>query len=232
MQKNIKQDIAYAAADALIHDGMKLGLGTGSTACWVAARLAEHMKSGKIRSIRAVATSYNTRLDCERLGIPLLGLGDPALGNRLDLTIDGADEVDPARALIKGGGGALLLEKIIAYASDEFAVIVTDNKLVKHLGETFAVPVEVIPEALSLVRARLAALGAKDVVLRTSPSFAGPVYTDHANCILDARFPRIDKPADLERDLKAVPGIVESGIFTRPVNHLFVGFPDGRVEHR
>jgi ribose 5-phosphate isomerase A len=232
MEKNLKRDIAYAAADALIKDGMKLGLGTGSTACWVAVRLSEMIKAGKVKALRTVATSYNTRLDCERLGIPLTGLADPALGNALDLTIDGADEIDPARALIKGGGGALLLEKIIAYASKEFAVVATDNKLVKHLGETFAVPVEVIPEALSLVKEKLSRLGAGTIVLRTPPNFAGPVYTDHGNLILDARFPRIDDPAALERELKAVPGVVESGIFTRPVNHLFIGFPDGRVERR
>ncbi len=232
MEKNLKRDIAFAAADALIQDGMKLGLGTGSTACWVAVRLAELLKSRKIRSLRATATSYNTRLDCERLGIPLTGLADPALANQLDLTIDGADEIDPNRALIKGGGGALLLEKIIAYASREYAIVATDNKLVGHLGETFAVPVEVVPEALSLVQEKLAALGASPVVLRTPPNFAGPVYTDHGNLILDARFPRIDAPAELERELKAVPGVVESGVFTRPVNHLFIGFPDGKVERR
>ncbi len=232
MEKNIKKEIAFAAADALIKDNMKLGLGTGSTACWVAERLAEHLKSGKIKSIHAVATSYNTRLDCERLGIRLTGLGDPALGNRLDLTIDGADEIDPQRRLIKGGGGALLLEKIIAYASAAYAVVATDNKLVPYLGATFAVPVEVIPEALSLVREKLLSLGAREAVLRTPPNFAGPVYTDHGHLILDTRFPRIDDPPALERDLKTIPGVVESGVFTNPVTHLFIGHTDGRVEHR
>jgi ribose 5-phosphate isomerase A len=198
----------------------------------VAVRLAEFLKSGKIKTIRAVATSYNTRLDCEKLGIPLTGLGDPALDNRLDLTIDGADEVDPGRRLIKGGGGALLLEKIIAYASKEYAIVVTDNKLVPRLGATFAVPVEVIPDALSLVRETLIKMGAREAVLRTPPNFAGPVYTDHGNLILDTRFPKIEDPAGLERDLKAVPGVVESGVFTRPVNHLFVGYTDGRVERQ
>jgi ribose 5-phosphate isomerase A len=232
MEKNLKRDIAYAAADALIKDGMKLGLGTGSTACWVAVRLSELMKAKKVRSIHAVATSYNTRLDCERLGIPLTGLADPVLANSLDLTIDGADEIDPHRALIKGGGGALLLEKIIAYASVEFAIVATDSKLVTHLGQTFAVPVEVVPEALSLVQEKLVKRGASPVVLRTPPNFAGPVYTDHGNLILDARFPKILDPAALERELKSIPGVVESGVFNRPVNHLFIGFPDGRVERR
>ena len=108
----------------------------------------------------------------------------------------------------------------------------TDNKLVKHLGETFAVPVEVVPEALSLVREKLGRLGAAPVVLRTPTNFAGPVYTDHGNLILDARFPRIASPAGLERESKAIPGVVESGVFTRPVNHFFIGFPDGRIERR
>jgi ribose 5-phosphate isomerase A len=92
--------------------------------------------------------------------------------------------------------------------------------------------VEVIPEALSLVQEKLNRLGANPVILRMPPNFAGPVYTDHGNLILDARFPRIDAPADLERELKSIPGVVESGVFSRPVNHLFIGFSDGRVERR
>jgi ribose 5-phosphate isomerase A len=226
-KESLKKDIAFYAADALIKNGMKLGLGTGSTARWLVMRLAELLKSKAITSIYAVATSYQTRAECERLGIPLTNLSDPAIAGLLDLTIDGADEIDPDKKLIKGGGGALLLEKILADASKEYAVVADETKLVRWLGEKFPVPVEIIPEAIAPIGKKLTALGALKVELRQATGFAGPVFTERGNIILDARFEKIANPDQLEKDLKTIPGVIESGIFTRPVNHLVIGYPDG-----
>jgi ribose 5-phosphate isomerase A len=229
---NLKKDIAFHAVDMLVKNGMKLGLGTGTTAGWLVARLSELLKSKKLTSITAVATSFSAKMECERLGIPLTSLNDPALGGTLDLTIDGADEIDPQRILIKGAGGALLLEKIIAYASKEFAIVAENTKLVGQLGEKFPIPVEIIPEALVTVQGRLLKMGAASVELRMAERFAGPVFTEYGHLILDARFKRIADPRALEKELSAIPGVVESGIFSRPVNHLVIGHPDGLIEQQ
>ncbi|MCL2601937.1 MAG: ribose 5-phosphate isomerase A, partial [Treponema sp.] len=164
-QKAIKEMVAKAAVQALVKSGMKLGLGTGSTAAPVVRHIGALMAEGKLSGIRAVSTSLQTSIDCETWGIPLFSLNSREIGGALDLTIDGADEVDPKNCLVKGGGGALLLEKITAYASASYAIVVDESKVVEHLGLKFPVPVEVIPEARIPVTLALEQRGA-EVTLR------------------------------------------------------------------
>ncbi|MFQ3621570.1 MAG: ribose 5-phosphate isomerase A, partial [Spirochaetales bacterium] len=141
---NIKKEVGYAAADTYIKSGMKIGLGTGTTAIWCARRVAELISQGKLTNLLAVPTSTQTEYECQQLGIPLRTLNDPDIGGELDLSIDGADEVDETLCLTKGGGGALLIEKIVAYASKQYVVVIDTSKLVSHLGISFPIPLEVL----------------------------------------------------------------------------------------
>ena len=235
-QEEVKELVAAAAVDALVKSGMKLGLGTGSTAIPAVRRIGAGLAEGKLQNIKAVATSFQTTIECETLGIPLFTLNSREIGGKLDLTIDGADEVDPQNRCIKGGGGALLLEKIIAYASSYYAIVVDDSKIVENLGVKFPVPVEVIPEARLTVSRSLEKLGA-EVKLREALRKAGPVITDHGNLLLDIRFKEVVDPTALEAELNRIPGVVENGFFTGPLDRVlrpvvFVGLFDGRVEQR
>jgi len=227
----IKKLVAHTAVDTLVKSGMKLALGTGSTAIEAARRIAVLKNEKKLYNLMVVTTSLQTKMECLALGIPITTLIDPLLKAELDLTIDGADEIDPQNRLIKGHGGALLSEKIAAYASEQFAVVADYTKLVKRLGIKFAVPVEVIPEAHATVARQLKAKGAV-VSLQMAAHFAGPIFTEHGNLLLQAKFESITDPEALEKELSCIPGVVESGLFCRKVNHLFIGFADGKVDHR
>jgi ribose 5-phosphate isomerase A len=176
------------------------------------------MAQGELRDIRAVPTSFQTTIECEKWGIPLFTLNSKEIGGVLDLTIDGADEVDSGNRLVKGGGGALLLEKIAAYASASYAVVVDESKLVDNLALQFPVPVEVVPEARLTATKALEAMGAA-VVLREAVRKAGPVITDRGNVLLDVRFSSPVDPVVLEAEFNRIPGVVENGFFT------FVTFP-------
>lgn len=215
-----------AAACALDHlsDGMVVGLGTGSTAKWFVDLIAEHGIK-----ITGVPTSSQTRRQAESLGIPVTTL-DAA--GALDLTVDGADEFDPALNLIKGGGGALLQEKIVASASKRMVVIADPSKEVATLGR-FDLPVEIVrfgwTATARAVRACLAAQGipGRDAVLRES---AGkPFVTDEGHFILDLAARRIDDPVALDRALNAIPGVVENGLFCGIATEVIVGAEDGSV---
>jgi ribose 5-phosphate isomerase A len=202
-----------AAARALeeVRDGMRLGLGTGSTAKRFVELLGERVRGG-LRVV-GVPTSEVTRADAERCGIPTTTLDEI---DRLDLTVDGADEVDPALDLIKGGGGALLREKIVAAASDRMIVIADDTKLVTALGR-FPLPVEVVPFGLAATRRAMAEAFAKAGVsgqtgLRKGKD--GHVFvTDGGHWIVDAHLGRIDDAPRLAALLSAIPGVVEHGLF-------------------
>jgi ribose 5-phosphate isomerase A len=202
-----------AAARALeeVRDGMRLGLGTGSTAKRFVELLGERVRGG-LRVV-GVPTSEVTRADAERCGIPTTTLDEI---DRLDLTVDGADEVDPALDLIKGGGGALLREKIVAAASDRMIVIADDTKWVTALGR-FPLPVEVVPFGLAATRRAMAEAFAKaDVSGQTGlrKGKDGHVFvTDGGHWIVDAHLGRIDDAPRLAALLSAIPGVVEHGLF-------------------
>jgi len=217
----------------MVKSGMKLGLGTGSTAVHAVRRVGELLAKGELRDISAFATSFQTEIECEKLKIPFYSLNSQELANGLDLTIDGADEVDPQNRLIKGGGGAMLIEKLAAYASSQFAVIVDESKLTERLGYGFPVPVEVIPAARVQVTKALEKIGAI-VILREAIRKAGPVITEHGNIILDIRFEAENQiePSSLETELNQIPGVVENGFFTGKPPVIYVAQSGGTIETR
>ena len=222
-----------AAARALEHvrDGMKLGLGTGSTAKHFVELLGERVRAGL--NVVGVPTSEATRADAVRCGIPLTTLDDV---DRLDLTVDGADEIDPALNLIKGGGGALLREKIVAAASDRMIVIADESKSVDVLGR-FPLPVEVVPFGLAATRRAIGEAFAQSgvsgqMVVRKGKD--GHVFvTDGGHWIVDAHLGRIADAARLAGLLTLIPGVVEHGLFIGLASIAILAGPEGiRVVER
>jgi ribose 5-phosphate isomerase A len=210
---------AGEAAVALVTDGMRLGLGTGSTVYWTLRALAERVGAGL--HVVGAATSRETERLAHELGIPLAAIDD--IGP-LDLGIDGADEVSPALDLIKGGGGALLREKLVALQCRTRIIVVDSTKLVRRLGAR-PVPVEVVAFGWRATAARLAAEGGRPRLRTTADG--QPFVTDEGHHILDCAFPPIDEPEALARTLKALPGVVESGLFVGLADVVLVGSADG-----
>lgn len=216
---------AAVRALALVEPGMKLGLGTGSTAALFVGLLGQEVKKGL--EVVCVPTSEATRRQAEALGIPLTTLDDVTF---LDLTVDGADEIDSELRLIKGGGGALLREKIVATASDRMAVIADESKLVGTLG-AFALPVEVVSFGLMATHNMIEMLAADagcqgEVRLRRTAQ--GDVFlTDSGNCIFDCHFGRIEDPESLDEALKFIPGVVENGLFLGIADVAIIGGREG-----
>jgi ribose 5-phosphate isomerase A len=227
-QDRAKRAAAERAA-AMVETGMRLGLGTGSTAAFLVRRLGERVRDEGL-SIRAVPTSERTAALAREAGLTVTDLDEAGW---LDLTIDGADEVDGSMRLIKGGGGALLREKIVAAASDRMAVIADEGKRVSQLG-AFPLPIEVIPfgwrATQRIVRARLEGLHVEttDTSLRMAGS--EPFRTDEGNLILDLRLGRIGEPEALSGVLNQVPGVVENGLFLGLCRVLVIGREDGTAE--
>ena len=217
--------------EGLIFSGMKIGLGTGSTAMPAVERLAFHLHSGTIRDIKAVATSFQTSIACEQLGIPVYSMNATVIGGQLDLAIDGADEISPENHLIKGGGAALLLEKIVAYNAKQFVVVADSSKDVPHLGTGFALPVEIIAEARSALFRQLEGLGAQCKV-REGVRKAGPVVTDNGNLILDLLWKAPVDAVALEDTIKSLVGVVEVGFFTKNKPRCYIAHKDGSVTVR
>ncbi|MDR0290627.1 MAG: ribose-5-phosphate isomerase RpiA [Treponema sp.] len=230
-QTKIKEAAGRAAVDALVKSGMKLGLGTGSTAIHAIRRVGQLLALGSLKDVSAFVTSFYSEIECEKLGIPCYSLNSKELSGTLDLTIDGADEVDPDNCLIKGGGGALLSEKIAAYASASYAIAVGESKIVDNLGTSFPLPVEVIPEARVTTSKALEKLGAA-VELREALRKAGPIITEHGNLILDIRFTAPVDPAVMERKINQIPGVVENGFFTCNKPVVYIAHADGTIEVR
>jgi len=227
----MKSAAGKAAVDEMVKSGMKLGLGTGSTAIHAVRRVGELLSQGVLRDICAFATSFQTEIECEKLQIPFFTLNSRELSSGLDLTIDGADEVDPQNRLIKGGGGAHLIEKIAAYASAKYAITVDESKITERLGCGFPVPVEVVPEARTRVTMALEKLGA-NVMLREAVRKAGPVITEHGNLILDIRFNSAVDPTLMETEINTIPGVVENGFFTQKTPVVYIAHSNETVEKR
>lgn len=235
-QSEQKVLVSSTAVDKLIEEGkifsgMKIGLGTGSTAMPAVNRLAQRIADGTLKDIKAVATSFQTTLACEELNIPVYSMNDKIIGGSLDLAIDGADEVGPENSLIKGGGAALLREKIIAYNSKIFVVVSDESKIVNSHGTGFALPVEIIGEARVSVIAAMEKLGAK-CVIREGVKKAGPVITDNGNMILDCKWQNPVNPFELEDKIDDIVGVVECGFFTKNKPVVYVAHSDGSVECR
>jgi ribose 5-phosphate isomerase A len=219
-----KRAAGYAAVDACITESVtSIGLGTGTTAYWAIQRVGELVASG--RSLVAVATSVESEQHCRALGIPLTGLLE---GPPIAVAIDGADEVAPDFSAIKGGGGALFRERAVALAAQTFVLIVTAEKLVPVLGSA-PLPVEVVPFSWRYVAREIGALGAT-WTLREKDGAA--FVTDNGNNILDCRFGAIDDPAPRDRQLRAIHGVVTTGLFTGITSRVFVGALSGVYELR
>lgn len=217
---------AAAKAVEFVNADMVIGLGTGSTAILAVQLIGEKLKSGALRNITGIPTSIAIETEARRLDIPISTLEEHPV---VDLTIDGADEVDPDLNLIKGGGGALLREKIVAQASEREIIIVDASKMSEHLGTTWAVPVEVVSFGWGSQRAFLESLGA-DVRMRLDDENY-PYKTDHGNFILDCDFGPITDPAGLADQLNRRVGIVEHGLFLGLATDLIVA-SEGGIEHQ
>lgn len=220
MSINVKQLAAEKAVE-YVQDGMKVGLGTGSTAYWAIRKLGERVSGGL--QITAVATSQASEDQARELGIPLVAFGDV---DSLDLTIDGADELDGALQLIKGGGGALLREKIVAMGSTRMIVVADESKAVTTLGK-FPLPVEIVPFAWEWTVAALAKLGCKTELRRSGEDL---YKTDNGNYIADCRFEAIESAAELALALQRIPGVVEHGLFIGIADLAIIGKSDGTIE--
>ncbi len=206
---------AALAAVEMVESGMVVGLGTGRAAAMFVRALAGRVAQDGL-SVRGVPTSIRTAELAEELKIPLTTLDQVA---SVDIDVDGADEVDPNLDLIKGHGGALLRERVVASVSERFVVLVGDEKIVKNLGERMSVPVEVVPFATPVARRKLESLGS-EVELRSVGE--APYRSDNGNYILDARFERITSPSELEELIDGVPGVVDSGLFIGMADVVFV----------
>ncbi|MCX5937788.1 MAG: ribose-5-phosphate isomerase RpiA [Cyanobium sp. LacPavin_0920_WC12_MAG_62_9] len=219
LQDRMKQAVAEAAVEQ-IRDGMVLGLGSGSTAALMIHALGAKLRRGDLHNIVGVTTSFQGEVLAAELGIPLKSLN--AI-DRIDLAIDGADEVDPSFQLIKGGGACHVQEKLVARRADRFVVVVDSTKLVDTLNLGFLLPVEVLPGAWRQVQGQLREMGA-DAQLRMAVRKAGPVVTDQGNLVLDAKFAGgITNPASLEKEINNLPGVLENGLFVDITDQVLVG---------
>ena len=219
-----KRAAGEAAVDRYVRSGMRVGLGTGSTAVWAVRRIGSLLADGRLSDVQGVPTSVGSAAEAAACGIPLTTLDAHP---HLHLTVDGADEVSPALDLVKGGGGAHLREKIVAQASAMLVIVVDEPKLVPELGIRFPIPVEVVPMARRPEREFLEQLGAR-VSTRTG-SGGGPFVTDEGNYILDADFGPLPDPAALLEALSTRAGVVEVGLFLGMASVVLVAGADGQV---
>jgi ribose 5-phosphate isomerase A len=203
--KEAKQKVAEKIAEK-VKDGDVIGVGSGSTSFMALIAIAEKIKAEKL-NIKAIPTSVEISMFCSKLGVPLTSLTEA----RPDWYFDGADEVDGNKSLIKGRGGAMFKEKLLMSCSPVNYIIIDESKLVKKLGTNFPVPIEIFPAALLHVEERLKALEATSLTIRPAKGKDGPIITENGNLILDARFDNIGY--DMEQKIKAITGVIESGLF-------------------
>ena len=215
----MKQIVADAAINEVKSD-MILGLGSGSTAALMIKSLAEEIRSGKLKNIRGVATSFQSEVLALELDIQLIDL---ASVSQIDLAIDGADEVDPRYQLIKGGGACHVREKLVASKANQLLIVVDETKLVKNLNQTFPLPVEVLPNAWKQVKDVITDMQGS-TTLRMAKKKAGPVVTDQGNLILDVFFKNgIKNPKEIEISINNIPGVLENGLFVDLAHKVLVG---------
>lgn len=200
-----KQKVAEQIA-AKVKDGDVLGIGSGSTVYLALIAIAERIKAEKL-NVKGIPTSIEISMFCSKLGIPLTTLFE----NKPDWLFDGADEVDPNKSLIKGRGGAMFKEKLLISSSPVNYIIVDDSKIVDKLGTNFPVPIEIFPQSLLYVEQQLKRLGATSIVLRPAKGKDGSIISENGNLILDCHFEHIGK--SLEKDIKGITGVIESGLF-------------------
>ena len=220
---SLKKAAALKAVE-LVRDGMVVGLGTGSTAKHMVIALGENVRAGM--RLRGVPTSRETAMLATQQGIVLIDTDNAWV---IDVAIDGADQVDPSFNLIKGGGGALLKEKIVAASAKQFIVLVDQTKRVLVLGGSFPLPIEVIPFGWGSTAREIEALTQSRVVLRERNG--APFKTEAGNMIVDVHLARIDQPRELEIALNQIPGVVETGLFVGRTDLLIVGTANGVESH-
>ncbi len=216
-----KRRVARAAA-AHVESGSVLGLGSGSTARYFIQIVGRRLSERELSDILGVPTSVQAAADALESGIPMTSLDEHP---ELDLAVDGADQIDGGLEAIKGGGGALLREKVVASASKYYILIADERKLTQRLGEGCPLPVEVLPFSLGAVLRNIGKMGAL-AVLRKKRGKQDPVLTDNGNFVVDADFGAISDPKRLEADLKAIPGVLESGLFLGYADIAYIGTPD------
>jgi ribose 5-phosphate isomerase A len=216
--KQMKMAVAQAAA-ARVQSNTIVGLGTGSTTALLIQCLGDRLKSGELTNIKGVPTSFQAAVLAKQNGIPLVTLDDV---DEIDVAIDGADEVDPEKNLIKGGGAAHTREKVVDALAKQFIVVVDSSKLVDKLGSTFPVPLEVLPMAVAPVTRTVIQLGGTPA-LRMGVKKDGPVITDQGNMVLDVKFDSIPNPVEFEKILNNIPGVVENGIFVNVADLVLIG---------
>jgi ribose 5-phosphate isomerase A len=217
-----KKNAALAAVKH-VEDGFVVGLGSGSTASYAIEEIGNKIKHEKLH-ILGVPTSYQAFILAVKCGIPITTLEEHPI---LNLTIDGADQIDKELNVIKGMGGALAREKIVAVASKKLVIVADETKKVNVLGENnHPVPIEVLPVAAPVVMHKIKEIGGKPV-MREGKGKVGPIITDNGNIIIDAYFGLIHKPAELERALKSLTGVVETGLFVKMANRVYLGKSSG-----
>jgi len=215
----MKHIVANAAVKE-VKSEMILGLGSGSTAALMIRSLADEIRSGKLKNITGVATSFQSEVLAMELNIPLIDL---ASVSQIDLAIDGADEVDPRFQLIKGGGACHVREKLVASKSNKLLIVVDETKLVQSLNKSFPLPVEVLPSAWKQVKEIISEMDG-DSSLRMATKKAGPVVTDQGNLILDVLFnDGIKNPKEMEMKINNIPGVLENGLFVDLADKVLVG---------
>ena len=215
----MKKAVAEAAVNE-VTSNMIVGLGSGSTAAIMIKTLANKIKTGELKEIRGVPTSFQSEVLALELGIPLIDLVSV---DQIDLAIDGADEVNPSYQLIKGGGACHVREKLVASKANKLLIVVDQTKLVKNLNEEFPLPVEVLPSAWKQVKDVIEDMDAQ-CKLRMAEKKAGPVVTDEGNLILDVLFNGgINNPKEIELQINNIPGVLENGLFVDLTYKVLVG---------